>query len=210
MSMSESHHRRSLPFGLIASAILVLLASAILVIAGSNAIPMKEKDAKAAWTQIENQYQRRNDLIPDLVETVKGYASQETDVLTAVVEARAKATQLKISADQLTDQVAVQKFQAAQDQLSGSLSRLLATVEAYPVLKSSHHFLSLESELEGSENRISVARSDYIDAVRDYNTELERIPGRWYADVFYPNAKPMQSFTATPGAKEPPRVDVGQ
>ena len=130
---------------------------------------------------------------------MKGFAKQEREVLTAVVEARAKATQITVNADQLTDPAMVQKFQAAQNQLGGALSRLLATVEAYPDLKSNQNFLALQSQLEGTENRIAVARRDYIEAVRVYNTELRTIPGRWIASLFYPEAQPMEPFTRDRG-----------
>ena len=191
-------------------AILLMALVPLLSACGVNAIPTYEEQAKAAWSQVQNQYQRRADLIPNLVKTVEGYAAQEKDVLTAVVEARARATATNIDASQLTDPAAVQKFQAAQDQLSGALSRLLVTVEAYPDLKSSQNFLALQSQLEGTENRISVARRDYIDAVRVYNTELKTIPGRWIAGVLYPEAKPMEAFTATAGSETPPQVDFGK
>ncbi|MEF2074098.1 LemA family protein [Consotaella aegiceratis] len=176
---------------------------------GINTIPTLEEQAKAAWSEVQNQYQRRADLIPNLVETVKGYAQQEKEVLTAVVEARAKATQTTISADQLSDPAAVQRFQDAQNQLSGALSRLLVTVERYPDLKSNQNFLALQSQLEGTENRIAVARRDYIETVRQYNTELRTIPGRWIAAVFYPDAEPMATFEATQGSETPPKVDFG-
>ena len=208
--MSSAVHRHTLPFGTMARALALVLIGALLAGCGVNAIPTKEETAKAAWAQVENQYQRRTDLIPNLVETVKGYAKQEKDVLIAVVEARAKATQVRVDASQLTDPAAIQKFQAAQDQLSGTLSRLLATVEAYPDLKSNQNFLALQSQLEGTENRIAVARRDYIEAVRDYNTELKTIPGRWYAALFYSGNEPMQAFTATPGSDTPPKVDFGK
>ena len=192
------------------AAVVMALMLPVLSACGINAIPTYEEQAKAAWAQVENQYQRRSDLIPNLVKTVEGYAKQEKDVLTAVVEARANATKTTIDASQLTDPAAVQKFQAAQDQLSGALSRLLVTVEAYPDLKSSQNFLALQSQLEGTENRISVARRDYIEAVRTYNTELKTIPGRWIAGWFYPESKPMQAFTATAGSNVPPEVDFGK
>jgi len=123
-----------------------------------------------------------------------------------VIEARAKATATNIDASQLTDPAAVQKFQAAQGELSGALSRLLVTVEAYPDLKSNQNFLALQSQLEGTENRISVARRDYIEAVRVFNTELRTIPGSWFASWFYPEAKPMETFAAEPAASQPPTV----
>ncbi|MEF2552174.1 LemA family protein [Aurantimonas sp. A2-1-M11] len=190
----------------LALALLVPMLSAC----GINAIPTYQEQARAAWSQVENQYQRRADLIPNLIETVKGFAAQEREVLTAVVKARAKATQITVNADQLSDPAMVQQFQAAQDQLGGALSRLLATVEAYPDLKSNQNFLALQSQLEGTENRIAVARRDYIDAVRVYNTELRTIPGRWIASLFYPEAEAMEPFTATAGSATPPQVDFGQ
>ena len=194
-----------------ATVLLLAFLAPLLSGCGINAIPTYEEQAKAAWSQVENQYQRRADLVPNLVKTVQGYANQEKDVLTSVTEARARATQVNISADQLTDPAAIQKFEAAQNQLSGALSRLLATVEAYPDLKSNQNFLALQSQLEGTENRIAVARRDYIDAVRVYNTELKTIPGRWIAGIFYPGAKPMETFKATtPGAETAPVVGFGK
>ena len=145
---------------------------------GYNTIPTLEEQAKAKWADVQNNYQRRADLIPNLVATVQGYAKQEKDVLTAVVEARAKATQVKIDVSQLTDPDKLKQFQDAQNQLSGALGRLLAVSENYPDLKSNQNFLALQSQLEGTENRIAVARRDYIEAVRVYNTELQDLPGR--------------------------------
>ena len=208
--MSSVAHRQFQRLRPISLAAVLTLVAVVLSACGINAIPTNEERAKAAWAEVQNQYQRRSDLIPNLVETVKGYAKQEKDVLTAVVEARAKATQTRIDASQLTDPAAVKQFQAAQDQLSGTLSRLLATVEAYPDLKSNQNFLALQSQLEGTENRIAVARRDYIEAVRVYNTGLRTIPSRWIAAIFYPDAQPMQPFTATPGSDTPPKVDFGK
>jgi len=188
----------------------LLLLVPLLAACGVNAVPTLEEKAKASWAEVQNQYQRRADLIPNLVETVKGYAAQERDVLTAVVEARAKATQTTITADQLSDPAAVQRFQAAQDALSGTLSRLLVTVERYPDLKSNANFLALQSQLEGTENRIAVSRRDYIEAVQAYNTELRTIPGRWIAGVLYPEAKPMQVFEASVGSASPPPVSFAK
>jgi LemA protein len=165
-----------------------------------------QEQAKAAWSQVLNQYQRRADLIPNLVETVKGYAAQESKVLIEVVEARAKATQVQIPPDILTNPDAFQKFQDAQNNLTGALGRLLLIVENYPDLKSNQNFLALQSQLEGTENRISVARQDYITAVRDYNTEIRTIPGRWWRALLYPDAEPMQNFTAAEGTEKPPEV----
>jgi len=175
---------------------------------GINTIPTYEEEAKAAWAQVQNQYQRRADLIPNLVETVKGYAQQERDVLVAVTEARARATQTSVNVDP-TDPAAVQRFQEAQNQLSGALSRLLVTVERYPELKSNANFLALQSQLEGTENRIAVARRDYIEAVRRYNTELKTFPGRLWASTLHSGYEPMATFEATPEASRPPQVDFG-
>ena len=184
----------------------LLLAGMILAGCGINTIPTLQERAKAAWSQVLNQYQRRADLIPNLVETVKGYAEQERTVLTEVVEARAKATQVQIPSDILTNPEAFQKFQDAQNGLSGALARLLAIVENYPDLKSNQNFLALQSQLEGTENRIAVARQDYIIAVKDYNTELRTIPGRWWRALLYPDAELMQNFTSAEGTEKPPEV----
>jgi LemA protein len=184
----------------------LLGAGLVLAGCGINTIPTLQEQAKAAWSQVLNQYQRRADLIPNLVETVKGYAAQESKVLTDVVEARAKATQVQVPPDILTNPEAFQKFQDAQNNLTGALGRLLAIVENYPDLKSNQNFLALQSQLEGTENRIAVARQDYITAVKDYNTEIRTIPGRWWRAVLYPDAEPMQNFTATEGAEKPPEV----
>ncbi|MCB1543643.1 MAG: LemA family protein, partial [Rhodoblastus sp.] len=143
---------------------------------GYNTIPTAEENAKAKWADVQNQYQRRADLIPNLVATVQGYAKQEKDVLTSVIEARSKATSVKIDASQLTDPEKVKQFQDAQNQLSGALGRLIAVSEAYPDLKSNQNFLALQSQLEGTENRIAVARRDYVGAVRDYNLTLSTFP----------------------------------
>src|SRR5208337_1028156 len=143
---------------------------------GYNTIPTLEEQAKARWADVQNQYQRRADLIPNLVATVQGYAKQEKDVLTSVIEARAKATQVKVDASQLTDPEKLKQFQDAQNQLTGALGRLLVVTENYPDLKSNANFLALQSQLEGTENRIAVARRDYIDAVRSYNTEIRTFP----------------------------------
>ncbi|HWK87255.1 MAG TPA: LemA family protein [Xanthobacteraceae bacterium] len=174
---------------------------------GVNTIPTEEERAKAAWSEVLNQYQRRTDLIPNLVETVKGYAQQERDVLTAVVEARAKATSIKVDASTITDPEAFKKFQEAQAQLSGVLGRLLAIQENYPDLKSNANFLALQSQLEGTENRISVARRDYIEAVRVYNTELRTFPGVIWANILYRGNKPMETFTISEQQMQTPKVN---
>ena len=173
---------------------------------GYNTIPTLEEQAKARWADVQNQYQRRADLIPNLVETVKGYAAQEKNVFTAVTEARAKATQIKVDASQLTDPEKVKAFADAQNQLTGALGRLLAVSENYPELKSNANFLALQSQLEGTENRIAVARRDYIEAVRAYNTALRTFPTVLWAKTAFSGNKPMAEFTATEGAERPPQV----
>jgi LemA protein len=155
---------------------------------------------------VQNQYQRRADLIPNLGETVRGYARHERETLDAVVNARAKATSVQITPDMLTDPDAIKRFQEAQAQLSGALGRLIAVAENYPDLKANQNFLALQSQLEGTENRISVARRDYIEAVRAYNTELRTFPGVVWASTLYRNHKPMQPFTAADDAQRPPQV----
>lgn len=171
---------------------------------GYNVIPTLQEQAQAKWADVQNQYQRRADLIPNLVATVQGYAKQEKDVLTAVIEARAKATSVKIDASQLTDPDKVRQFQEAQAQLSGALGRLLAVSENYPDLKSNQNFLALQSQLEGTENRIAVARRDYIEAVRVFNTEIRTFPTLLWALVL--RTKPMAGFSASEGAQSPPQV----
>ena len=173
---------------------------------GYNTIPTLQEQAKARWADVQNQYQRRADLIPNLVATVQGFAAQEKNVLTAVVEARAKATQIKVDASQLTDPDKVKAFADAQSQLTGALGRLLAVSENYPELKSNANFLALQSQLEGTENRIAVARRDYIEAVRAYNTALRTFPTVIWAKIAFSGEKPMAEFTASEGADKPPQV----
>ena len=178
---------------------------------GVNTIPTYEQSAKAAWSEVLNQYKRRADLIPNLVETVKGFADQERTVLTDVVNARAKATQVQaqIPPDILTNPEAMQKFQEAQGQLGGALGRLLAVVERYPDIKSGQNFAVLQSQIEGTENRIAVARRDYINAVRLYNTEITTFPGRIWKSVLYPSAKEMATFDIPAEEMKTPKVDFG-
>jgi len=171
-----------------------------------NAVPRQDEAVKAAWSEVLNQYQRRSDLIPNLVETVKGYAHQEQQVLTEVTEARAKATQTTLPADVLTNPQAFHAFEQNQAALTGSLGRLLAVSEQYPDLKSNQNFLALQSQLEGTENRIAVARRDYIAAVQSYNTTLRTIPSRWIAAWFYPDAKVKETFTISEQAQQAPQV----
>jgi LemA protein len=186
--------------------VIVPLLGLLLAGCGINSIPTDEEQAKAKWSEVQNQYQRRADLIPNLVETVKGYAKQESSVLEAVTNARARATSIQVNADTITDPEAFKKFQEAQAQLSGALGRLLAVSESYPDLKSNQNYLALQSQLEGTENRIAVARRDYIEAVRVYNTELRTFPGVIWASTLYKSNKPMQEFTVADDLKAPPQV----
>jgi LemA protein len=175
---------------------------------GYNTIPTLEEQAKAKWSDVQNNYQRRADLIPNLVATVQGYAKQGKEVLTSVVEARAKATQVRVDASQLSDPEKLKQFQDAQNQLSGALGRLIAISESYPDLKSNQNFLALQSQLEGTENRIAVARRDYIEAVRAYNTEIRTFPGQIWAMIR--GSKPMAEFAANEDAQRPPQVKFGR
>ena len=192
----------------IAALAAVMLISATLAGCGINNIPTFEQNAKAKWSEVLSQYKRRADLVPNLVETVKGFAAQEQQVLTSVVEARAKATQAQVQLppDVVNNPEAMKRFQDAQNQLSGALGRLLAVVERYPDIKSGQNFLALQSQLEGTENRIAIARRDYITAVQDYNTEIRTIPGRWWRAVLYPDAQRMQNFTVAEDVTKPPEV----
>ena len=175
---------------------------------GVNTIPTKEEAAKAAWAQVENQYQRRADLIPNLVATVQGAAKQEQATLTAVIDARAKATQVTVDPTKLSDPAVMEQYQAAQGNLSSALGRLLVSVEKYPELKSNEGFLQLQSQLEGTENRITIARQDYNTAVQDYNTTIRTFPDIIGAKVIH-GAKPMIPYQATtPGAEAAPQLDM--
>lgn len=173
---------------------------------GVNTIPTKEEAVKASWGEVENQYQRRADLVPNLVATVQGYAKQEKDVLVQVTQARAAATSVNVDPSKLTDPAELAKFEAAQSQLSGALSRLLVVVEKYPDLKSNENFLALQSQLEGTENRIAIARRDYNQSVQSYNTEIRTFPSVIAAKVIY-GAEPIAPFKATTAnAETAPKV----
>jgi LemA protein len=174
---------------------------------GVNKLPTLDEQVKASWSEVLNQYQRRSDLIPNLVQTVKGYAHQEQQVLTQVIEARAKATQVQLPANILSNPQAFHQFEQNQAAIGGALGRLLAVSENYPDLKSNQSFLALQSQLEGTENRISVARRDYIAAVQAYNTELRTIPGRWMAAWLYPNLKVRETFSISEQAQQVPKVN---
>jgi len=187
---------------------VVLALVAGLAACDVNAVPRQDEAVKAAWSQVLNQYQRRADLIPNLVETVKGYAHQEQTVLTQVTEARAKATQTQVQLppDVTSNPEAFRQFEQSQAALGGALGRLLAVSEKYPDLKSNQNFLALQSQLEGTENRIAVARKDYIGTVQTYNTTLRTIPSRWVAAWLYPEAKVKETFTITEQAQQVPQV----
>jgi LemA protein len=192
------------------TAVMAIIAFA-LTACGVNEIPRLDEEVSAAWSQVDNQYKRRADLIPTLVETVRGYATQERETLTAVVEARSKVAQTQIPPDILTNRQALDQFEQNQAALSGALSRLLVVVERYPDLKSNQNFLSLQSQLEGTENRISVARRDYIEAVRKFNTEIRTFPGRLWAATLYRDAKVKENLQfADKGIDQPPKVNFGK
>jgi LemA protein len=186
--------------------VMLLVASLSLASCGINTIPASEEVAKAKWADVQAQYQRRADLIGNLVSTVRAAAKFEQDTLTRVTEARARATSVQVRADDLNDPAKVAQFQAAQGALSQSLGRLLATVEAYPELKSNQNYLALQSQLEGTENRITVAVTDYNEAVRAYNTRIRTFPDMIGAKLVY-GAKPMVPFQSKAGAADAP--DVG-
>ncbi|MFK8253764.1 LemA family protein [Ancylobacter terrae] len=203
---TASAHSRPGPLARLRAPVLAALMALSLAGCGVNNIPTEEERAKAAWSEVLSQYQRRAELIPNLVETVKGYAQQEKDVLTQVTQARANATSVKVDASTITDPEAFKKFQDAQAQLSGALGRLIAVSEAYPDLKSNQNFLALQAQIEGTENRIAVARRDYIDAVRVYNTELRTFPGVVWAATLYRSSQPMQTFTIPEEQMKVPQV----
>ena len=188
-------------FGLLAPVVALSLSGC-----GLNSVPTAEEQVNAAWGNLQSEYQRRADLVPNLVSTVKGYAQQEKSVLVEVTEARAKATSIQLSGDDLSDPAKVQAFNDAQSAVGSSLGRLLATFEAYPNLKSNENFLTLQSQLEGTENQIRVARRDYNETVRAYNTRIRTFPDAIGAKVFY-GAKPKVPFEAASGADAAPKVD---
>jgi LemA protein len=193
---------RGLVIGIVVLVILVALVG--WAVSVNNQLVREEQNVNATWAQVQNQYQRRADLIPNLVETVKGFAAQERGVLEAVTQARARATGVQLTPEALNDPKAMERFQAAQRELSGALSRLLVTVERYPELKSNQNFLALQSQLEGTENRIAVERKRFNDAVRDYNTRLRLFPGVIVARLL--GFQPKAFFEAAPDAATPPRV----
>ena len=188
------------------TSLAIMMLTLVLTGCGINTIPTLEEQAKAAWSQVLNQYQRRADLVPNLAETVKGAASFERETLEAVIKARSQVAQTTLPPDILTNPDAFKTFEQNQAALTSALSRLLVVVERYPDLKANQNFLALQSQLEGTENRIAVARRDYIEAVRKYNTELRTFPGRLWAMTLYSDNEPMQAFTIAEEAKEAPKV----
>ena len=184
----------------------VLAITALLSGCGVNTIPTQDEATKTAWAEVQNQYQRRADLVPNLVATVKGYAAQEKEVLVAVTQARASATQVKVDASTITDPAAFEKYAAAQDQLSGVLGRLMMIQESYPDLKSNQNFMALQSQLEGTENRITIARRDYNTTAQTYNTTLRTFPSIIWAKTMYSSQKPAVLFQATAAAQSAPTV----
>jgi len=193
----------------IAIVIGVLVVCALGIFATLNNLVRIDESCKANWSQVLNQYERRSDLIPNLVATVKGYTAHEQDTLTQVVDARAKATQTTLSPDKLSDESAVSTFMQNQENLSSALNRLMVVVERYPELKANENFLSLQSQLEGTENRIAVARKDYIDSVRVFNTKIRMIPTKWVVAVFS-NMKPKATFDVEAAKQENPVVDFSR
>jgi LemA protein len=186
---------------------LLVLMLPLLTACGINNIPTLDEQVKSAWSQVENQYQRRADLVPNLVETVKGYAAQERETLTAVTEARARVGSMQVDADVINNPEQLRQFEAAQAQLTSALQRLMVVVERYPDLKSNQNFLALQSQLEGTENRIAVARRDFILAVERYNTEIRTFPGRIWHMILYSDLPIRENFSATtPNAQQAPSV----
>ncbi len=190
--------------GVGAALALIIIGIAIWAVSVYNQLVTLDEEVAKAWSQVENQYQRRADLIPNLVNTVKGVANFEKETYTAVAEARAKVNQIKLTPEMLSDPNAFKKFQSAQDQLGSALSRLLVTVERYPQLKANENFLQLQAQLEGTENRIAVERKRYNEIVREYNTRIRRFPGNIIANMT--GFREKQYFAATEGAKEVPKV----
>ena len=185
-------------------AILLVLMASLLSGCGYNTIQVQDEATKSAWSEVVNQYQRRADLIPNLVNTVKGFAAQEQAVLVGVTEARSKATQVQVNAN---DPASLQQFQAAQGELSSALSRLMVVVERYPELKSDQNFRDLQAQLEGTENRITVARNRYIQAVQDYNVTIRKFPVNLTAMIFGYDVKPNFTVENEAAIAKPPTVD---
>jgi LemA protein len=186
--------------------IVIVLPLAYLIVTNYNNVPKLDEDVKEKWSQVQNQYKRRADLIPNLVSTVKGYAAHEKDTFIEVTEARSKVSQMNINADTLNNPAAMQQFSQAQAGLSGALSKLMLVVEKYPDLKANANFMALQSQLEGTENRITVARKDFITSVKKYNIELRTMPGKLVAAIVHPSANVKETFKASAIEQEAPKV----
>ncbi|MFY4808840.1 LemA family protein [Aliarcobacter butzleri] len=185
---------------------LILLAIIYLTVTNYNNIPKLDENVKEKWSQVQNQYKRRADLIPNLVETVKAYANHEKNTLVEVTEARSKVSQITLNENTLNNPELLQQFENAQSNLTSALSKLMVVVEKYPELKANENFLSLQSQLEGTENRITVARRDFIEAVKLYNLELRTMPGKFVAAIAHPEAKIKETFSASPTEQDAPKV----
>jgi len=184
----------------------IVLPIVYLVITNYNNIPTLDEDVKEKWSQVQNQYKRRADLIPNLVATVKGYAEHEKSTFTEVTEARSKVSQINVNADTLNNPALLQQFSQAQSSLSSALSKLMVVVEKYPDLKANKNFLALQSQLEGTENRITVARKDFIASVKKYNLELRTMPGSLVAAIAHPSAEIRETFKASQAEQEAPKI----
>lgn len=203
--------RKMIPHFYIKSLFVLLLTLPWLSGCGINNIPTYDEQAKAAWAQVENQYQRRADLVPNLVATVKGYAAHEKETLTAVTEARAKVGSIQVGKELLDNPQLLQQYQAAQSELGSALQRLMVVVERYPDLKANQNFLALQSQLEGTENRISVARRDFIQAVNQYNREIRTFPSRIWHSILYSDMQLRETYQATSdNAEKAPTVDFDE
>ncbi len=185
---------------------VIILLLVYIIVTNYNNIPRLDENVKEKWSQVQNQYKRRADLIPNLVATVKGYAKHEQDTFTKVTEARSKVSQMNLNAKDLNNPELLNKFAQAQSSLSSALSKLMVVVEKYPDLKADKNFLALQSQLEGTENRITVARKDFIMAVKKYNLELRTMPGKLVAAIVHPNAKVRETFKASKQEQETPKV----
>ena len=186
--------------------IIIVLPFAYLIITNYNNVPKLDEDVKEKWSQVQNQYKRRADLIPNLVSTVKGYAEHEKSTFVEVTEARSKVSQINVNADTLNNPAMMAQFSQAQAGLSSALSKLMLVVEKYPDLKANKNFMALQSQLEGTENRITVARKDFITSVKNYNIELRTMPGKLVAAIVHPSAKVKETFKASAAEQEAPKV----
>ena len=186
--------------------VVIVVPIVYLIINNYNNIPKLDEDIKEKWSQVQNQYKRRGDLIPNLVSTVKAYAEHEKNTFVEVTEARSKVSQINVNADTLNNPAAMQQFSQAQARLSSALSKLMLVVEKYPDLKANENFKALQSQLEGTENRITVARKDFITSVKNYNIELRTMPGKLVAAIAHPSAIVKETFKASQAEQETPKV----